>query len=590
MASQLFRAITSGDVAELEDALDELELDGLSPDCFDTPHNEQQCITPLLAAVSSQNASSVAMAEALLERGASLEQRSAVGSSALHFAVRGGSSACVAMLLRRDPALALVPNKAGDLPLFFALSEGFLKIGALLLGGDRAAAEAQACRANNAGTTAVMIAARSIGDLGADARARCAELVHLGADVGAVDSAGRTALHYAASAGSPAWVRALLEFGADATAKMHRGARTPLTLARELTAKAAAATATAGEFAARSAVVEALAAAEALALKAREASARAMTEQLLAEEEIALKTRASSAARSAKKKKKKKKQKKRQQQQLLLSPPAEASSDASNRAAESSSSDGGSPSTARAARASVAPTRAAAQRSRPLAVPADADDSRPGEWSVAAAARRRKPSPTAKAAAAARGKGGAGERSAERIARPSVPMRARAAAPAATRVPPRQRGASTATAAGRTAAAPSLQRGWGAPAPPRSSGAQLSIAGSVGAASPAARLSPLVSDLAAANSQLFARHPLLSALDLDCRHVCGAAPAAGALSLSQIEALVDVHKRQLHALLDARVAIEEQQHLVASLERRRIEAEYSAIASLKGQGARATSF
>ena len=605
MASQLTRAIASGNIAELEDALDELELDGLSPDSFDTPYNEQHGITPLLAAVSSQHASSVAVAEALLERGASLEKRSAVGSSALHFAVRGGSPACVAMLLRRDPALALLPNKAGDLPLFFALSEGFLRIGALLLDGDRVAAEAQARAANDAGTTAMMIAARSIGDTDADARVRCAQLIDLGADVAAVDSAGRTALHYAASAGSPAWVRALLAFGADATANMRRGARTPLALARER-AEAVAVTATAGESAARRTVVEALTAAEVAALKARETKARAMAQQLLAEEDYALKSRASSGARAVtkkKNKKKKKKQKKRERQQQQQQPPlppplTEASAEAANHATESSSSDGDSLNVARAARAPAVQTSPGAQASlrasRPVAVPTDADDARPGEWSVAAAARRRTPKPTPRGKVKAAASGRKNTRAKPKGAPPRSPAATPASAPAAKRSPSRQRGAraaaAAAAAAGRTPAAPISQRGWGAPTPPRSSGATLSIAESVAVASPAAAVRLHLSDLARTNGQLFARHPLLCALDLDCRHVCGAVPAAGALSLSQIEALVEVHKQQLHALLDARVAIEEQQHLVASLERRRIEAEYSAIASLKGQGARATSF
>jgi hypothetical protein len=87
-----------------------------------------------------------------------------------------------------------------------------------------------------------------------------------------------------------------------------------------------------------------------------------------------------------------------------------------------------------------------------------------------------------------------------------------------------------------------------------------------------------------ANASLMEHHPVLGALALDARHVCGAISRRDrSLSLSQIDALVEVHKQMLRDLYEARLAIEEEQQLVASRERRRIELEYAAIANAKAR-------
>jgi ankyrin repeat protein len=61
-------------------------------------------------------------------------------------------------------------------------------------------------------------------------------LVHLGANIDAVDAVGRTALAIAAEQNQPELIRLLIELGADPARKMVNG-RTPLDYARDANAQ-----------------------------------------------------------------------------------------------------------------------------------------------------------------------------------------------------------------------------------------------------------------------------------------------------------------------------------------------------------------
>jgi len=584
----VFAAVLNGDASALEDALDDLELDGVSVDCFCLAHPEARGITPLLTAVTMSTTESVKIVEMLLERGASLEQRSASGNSALHFAVKTGSTACVEMVLQRAPKLVVEGNSAGDLPLMFALSSGQSShIGVLLAKCDGDAAAAMQVRAaNEGGTTALMIAATWQNDTLKMAMAKLERFVAYGADVAAVDSVGRSVLHYAAGACSAGWVMALLEHGVDARVRMRTGKRpTAADVARALAQKAAVApSVSAEEKAQRQRLVNIFAAAEAHAMKKLEAQALRASELLIAEDEAAQAQKNAKAARKKKKKQMMMKKKKAAVQTMTAA--------AKKKSVAGTTPSGASTAAAETSKRSPSPSSVdpilSLNKSSSSSTPSEEDAAAAAKgWSEVATARRQKGSSRSPKPAT----GGEQRRKTRSTrapklkSRPDSPARprGRAASGSAPRSASSALSAASVPPRGWTSQ-PKIAAGGGAPAAARKTPSSRASSSKKKPSIDRQAAAVAVAAVDEANASLMEHHPVLGALALDARHVCGAISRRDrSLSLSQIDALVEVHKQMLRDLYEARLAIEEEQQLVASRERRRIELEYAAIANAKAR-------
>jgi len=143
-------------------------------------------------------------AEALLKAGADVDQKSADGTSALHWAVYHGNAVLVKALLRAE-ANPATQNDYGSSPMMEAATVGNTELIKLLLD-----AGADVESANPEGQTALMAVART-GNLEA------AELLlKAGADVNAAEQwGGQTALMWAAARRQPAMVSLLVKHGAE---------------------------------------------------------------------------------------------------------------------------------------------------------------------------------------------------------------------------------------------------------------------------------------------------------------------------------------------------------------------------------------
>lgn len=150
----------------------------------------------------------VAALEALLARGADVNERQADGATALHWAAHRDDVEAVRRLIAAG-ADVTAANRAGMTPLLLASIAGNAEMIRLLLD---AGADANETFVN--GETALMFAARTGR---ADA---IAVLLERGAEIEARESLrGTTALMWAAAYSNPDAVRALLEAGADPAAR-----------------------------------------------------------------------------------------------------------------------------------------------------------------------------------------------------------------------------------------------------------------------------------------------------------------------------------------------------------------------------------
>ena len=144
--------------------------------------------------------------EALLERGADVNEAQGDGMTALHWAADHGDAEMADLLIQAGANLDAVTRLGGYTPLLIAAEEGRIDVLLALL---EAGADPHA-RRDRSGTTALHFAAEVGSEEAIDA------LVRAGADVDVLeDEWGQTPLMFAASNNRTAALRSLLGHGAD---------------------------------------------------------------------------------------------------------------------------------------------------------------------------------------------------------------------------------------------------------------------------------------------------------------------------------------------------------------------------------------
>ncbi|MFZ2959136.1 MAG: ankyrin repeat domain-containing protein [Candidatus Ozemobacteraceae bacterium] len=157
----------------------------------------------------------------LLERGAEVDARNAVGATPLHLASLRGNASAAARLIKAGAGLAAT-DSTGLTPLHMAALYGSDRTIDLLL-----SKESPLEALDNEGQTPLHIAVRH-GNLAAADR-----LLHAGASVNRVSKEGAAALHFAAESNDPRLINRLLEAKADVNIRDAKG-RTPLHIAARM--------------------------------------------------------------------------------------------------------------------------------------------------------------------------------------------------------------------------------------------------------------------------------------------------------------------------------------------------------------------
>ncbi|KAH9302623.1 hypothetical protein KI387_014206 [Taxus chinensis] len=125
MRKDLYRAAISDDVKEL-DKLDRQDVDVFSE--FTRAKNSVLHIAAYHGSRKSVGRLLPKIRQADLEGNGFLRKQNVQGNTALHEAASGGNTEIVEMLLKKDPDLAIMTNKAGETAVFKASVRGHAKI------------------------------------------------------------------------------------------------------------------------------------------------------------------------------------------------------------------------------------------------------------------------------------------------------------------------------------------------------------------------------------------------------------------------------------------------------------------------------